>query len=141
VKPARVALDAGLAPAAILRRVTVVRLAEAGALANALAAGAPAGLHQFRIACKRLRYTFERCAAIDALFEPLAAHFGRLQDALGNARDCELLLAALPAPMTKTRRRLHDYQRANLAHATRLWSDALVLLAQTFRLADGQRGG
>ncbi len=116
----------------ILRRIVGVRLAEAGALASALGTGGTDELHHFRIAVKRLRYAFERFAAIDPLFEATATHFEHLQDALGETRDCDLLLRALPPTMPKTRARLADHRMTNALHAQRLWSDALVLLGETF---------
>jgi CHAD domain-containing protein len=140
VKPGPVDLgDAREAPD-ILRRVIGVRLAEAGALAAALGSAGTAELHQFRIAVKRLRYAFERLAAIDPLFEATATHLSHLQDALGETRDCDLLLAALPPTMPQTRARLLDHRLANALHAQRLWNDALVLLGETFRFTARESG-
>jgi CHAD domain-containing protein len=133
VKPGPVDLGDTREAPQILRLVIGVRLAEAGALAAALGSGGSAELHQFRIAVKRLRYAFERFAAIDPLFEATATHFEHLQDALGETRDCDLLLHALPPTMPKTRARLLEHRLTNALHAQRLWSDALVLLGETFR--------
>jgi CHAD domain-containing protein len=138
MKPGPVHLDGAVAAPDVLRRVTGVRLAEAGALAHALQSGAPDDLHQFRIACKRLRYVLERFAAIDLPFEAAATHFSHLQDALGETHDCDLLLAALPPTMGKTRARLREHRLTNALHAQRLWSDALVLLGETFRFVEAR---
>jgi CHAD domain-containing protein len=133
VKPGAVDLgDAREAPE-ILQCVIGVRFAEAGALAAALASGGTVELHQFRIAVKRLRYGLERLAAIDPLFEATATHLAHLQDALGETRDCDLLLHALPPTMPKTRARLLEHRLTNALHAQKLWNDALVLLGETFR--------
>jgi CHAD domain-containing protein len=115
-------------------------LAEAGALAAALGNGGTVELHQFRIAVKRMRYAFERFAAIDPLFEATVTHLSHLQDALGEARDCDLLLRALPPTMPKTRARLLEHRMTNALHAQRLWADALVLLGETFRFKGREPG-
>jgi CHAD domain-containing protein len=136
VKAGPVALDGATEPADVLRRVIGVRLAEAGGLAHALQTSEGEGLHQFRIACKRLRYALERLGAIDPPFESAALHFSRLQDALGEAHDCDLLLLALPPPMVKTRARLLENRLTAALRAQRLWNDALVLVGETFRFSD-----
>jgi CHAD domain-containing protein len=133
VKPGPVDLGDAREATQILRCVIGVRFAEAGALAAALASGGTVELHQFRIAVKRLRYTLERLAAIDPLFEATATHLAHLQDALGETRDSDLLLRALPPTMPKTRARLLEHRVTNALHAQRLWNDALVLLGETFR--------
>jgi CHAD domain-containing protein len=133
VKPGPVDLGEAREAPEILRCIIGVRLAEAGALANALGSGGTDELHQFRIAVKRLRYAFERLAAIDPLFDVTAAHLSHLQDALGETRDCDLLLRALPPTMPKTRAVLLEHRLTNALHAQRLWNDALVLLGETFR--------
>ncbi len=133
MKPGPVDLgDAREAPQ-ILRCVVGVRFAEAGALATALGTCGTGELHQFRIAVKRLRYALERFAEIDPLFEATTAHLAHLQDALGETRDCDLLLAALPPTMPKTRARLLEHRMTNALYAQRLWNDALVLMGETFR--------
>jgi CHAD domain-containing protein len=138
VKPSPVELDGARTPSDVLRRVTGVRLAEAGALASALQSTDPDGLHQFRISCKRLRYALERFAAFAPLFDTTASHFGHLQDALGEAHDCDLLLAQLPPTMPKTRARLLETRLGAALRASRLWNDALVLLGETIRFHDAQ---
>jgi CHAD domain-containing protein len=133
VKPGAVGLGEAREAPQVLRRIIGVRFAEAGALAAALARGGTVELHQFRIAVKRLRYTLERLAEIDPLFEATATHLAHLQDALGETRDCDLLLDALPPTMPKTRARLLEHRMTNALHAQRLWNDGLVLLGETFR--------
>jgi CHAD domain-containing protein len=134
VKPGAVDLGEEREAPEILRRVIGVRLAEAGALSSALRGGGTNELHQFRIAVKRLRYAFERLAAVDPPFEATAAHLSLLQDALGETRDCDLLQRTLPPTMPKTRARLLEHRLTNALHAQRLWNDVLVLLGETFRL-------
>jgi CHAD domain-containing protein len=133
VKPGAVDLGEEREAPEILRRVIGVRLAEAGALSSALRSGGTNELHQFRIAVKRLRYAFERLAAVDPPFEATATHLSLLQDALGETRDCDLLQRALPPTMPKTRARLLEHRLTNALHAQRLWNDVLVLLGETFR--------
>jgi CHAD domain-containing protein len=138
MKGARVELDGATEPADVLRRVIGVRVAEATALAAALQSGQSEGLHQFRIACKRLRYALERLGSIEPAFESAAAHFSHLQDALGEAHDCDLLLAALPPTMVKTRARLRETRLTAALRAQRLWHDAIVLVGETFRFSDAR---
>jgi CHAD domain-containing protein len=133
VKPGPVELGEAREAPQILRCVIGVRFAEAGAQATALRSGGTAELHQFRIAVKRLRYALERFAEVDPLFQATATHLAHLQDALGETRDCDLLLRALPPTMPKTRSRLLEHRLTNALHAQRLWNDALVLLGETFR--------
>jgi CHAD domain-containing protein len=134
VKPGPVDLGEAREAPQILRCIIGVRFAEVGAQAAALGTGGTNELHQFRIAVKRLRYALERFAQIDSLFEATATHLGHLQDALGETRDCDLLLRALPPTMPKTRARLLDHRLTNALHAQKLWKDALVLLGEAFRL-------
>ena len=136
MKPGPVDLGDAVEAPEILRCVIGVRLAEAGALAPALGSGGTTELHQFRIAAKRLRYAFERLAAVDPLFEATATHLSHLQDALGETRDCDLLLSALPPTMPKTRAALLEHRLENALHAKRLWNDVLVLLGETFRFTN-----
>jgi CHAD domain-containing protein len=133
VKPGPVDLGEAREAPQVLRCVIGVRFAEAGAQAAALVGGGTDELHQFRIAIKRLRYVLERFAEIDPLFEVTAEHLAHLQDALGETRDCDLLLRALPPTMPKTRGRLLEHRTTNALYAQRLWKDALVLLGETFR--------
>ena len=133
MKPGPVDLGEAQEAPQILRCIIGVRFAEAGAQAGALGSGGTDELHQFRIAVKRLRYALERFAEIDPLFEATATHLAHLQDALGESRDCDLLLRALPPTMPKTRARLLEHRLTNALHAQKLWSDALVLLGETFR--------
>jgi CHAD domain-containing protein len=134
VKPGPVDLGEAREAAQILRCIVGVRFAEAGAQAGALRTGGTDELHQFRIAVKRLRYALERFAEIDPLFEATATHLAHLQDALGETRDCDLLLRALPPTMPKTHGRLLEHRLTNALRAQKLWNDALILLGEAFRL-------
>jgi CHAD domain-containing protein len=139
MKPGPIDLDGAETPYDVLRRVTAARFAEAGSLAGALALGDPGALHRFRIACKRVRYALERFAALEPLFAAAAAHVERLTDALGETHDCDLLLAALPPAMPKTRATLYQRRAAHATAAQGLWNDALVLIAESVRYSDGKR--
>lgn len=141
MKPGAVELGEAREGPQVLRCIIGVRFAEAGAHAAALESGGTAELHQFRIAVKRLRYALERFAGFDPLFEATATHLAHLQDALGETRDCDLLLRALPPTMPKTRARLLEHRITNALHAQKLWRDALVLLGETFRFTARAPGG
>lgn len=82
------------------------------------------GLHQFRIAGKRLRYALERFADDDPSLRDGAERLARLQDALGEAHDRDVLLAILPPAMPQTQRRLHDEREGCVDDAVVLWAQA-----------------
>ncbi|HTX59541.1 MAG TPA: CHAD domain-containing protein [Verrucomicrobiae bacterium] len=133
VKPRPVPLQGAATVEDLMRGILSVRFGEACDLCAALESGDPAGLHQFRIACKRLRYALERFDALWPLFDASARHLALVQDALGEVHDCDLLLAQLPAEMPKTRLRLAaDRERCARRSAT-LWRDARVLLGESLR--------
>ena len=99
-------------------------------LADALARGARVddaastrrdkqGLHDFRIACKRLRYALERFQTLEPSLEAIAERLRSLQDALGEAHDRDVLLAILPPTMPATERRLTSEREAFVDRASR----------------------
>jgi CHAD domain-containing protein len=97
-------------------------MGEARALESALAACDERGLHQFRIACKRLRYAFERmgCGRTGSAG---AETFAQLSDALGEAHDRDVLLAILPPTMGRTQRRLLSERASYVDRARELWME------------------
>lgn len=81
-------------------------------------------LHAFRIACKRLRYALERFETAEPSLHETAEQLALLQDALGEARDRDVLLAILPAAMTQTERRLRREREEFVERAAALWREA-----------------
>ncbi len=109
----------------VIRRVVQTRRREVEALASGLERRDQQGLHDFRIACKRLRYAFERFADLEPSFESSAERFKALQDALGEAHDRDVLLTILPPAMGKTQRRLQDERERCVDRAIALWKQPL----------------
>jgi CHAD domain-containing protein len=108
-----------------MRRIAIVRFAELLTLATALRTQRARDLHDFRIACKRLRYALERFASKEpALFEA-ASRLAQLQEALGNWRDRETLLAVVPR-LELTARRIASERDDALSRANALWRDAFA---------------
>jgi CHAD domain-containing protein len=121
VKPERVGLQGVSDLHDIVARVVQTRLREVKALASGLELRDKQGLHDFRIACKRLRYALERFANLDPSFEASAERFRALQDALGEAHDRDVLLTILPPMMRKTHRRLLQEREQCVERAAALW--------------------
>jgi CHAD domain-containing protein len=112
----------------LAERVVATRLREAHALTSGLDSRDKQGLHDFRIACKRLRYALERFAALDQSLEAIAQRLAALQDALGEAHDRDMLLAILPAAMTATERRLRSDREACVDRAVANWTELQQLM-------------
>lgn len=123
MKPRRVALDGVGDVEELVERVVETRLNEVGGLTNELLRRDKRGLHDFRIACKRLRYALERFEALDPSLENAADRLARLQDALGDAHDRDLLLAILPPTMAATERRLRTERETCVDRALALWEE------------------
>jgi CHAD domain-containing protein len=123
VKPQRVDLGGVCDVDELADRVLRTRLREARALADGLQRRDRAGLHQFRIACKRLRYAAERFQAIDPPLSAIAQRLEALQDALGEAHDRDVLLQILPPAMPATERRLSSERERYVDEAIGLWSE------------------
>lgn len=122
MKPERVDLRGASDPNDVARRVVRTRLHEAQRLAAALVGRNKGELHDFRIACKRLRYALERFGSIDSsLCEP-AERLAAVQDALGEAHDCDVLLTILPPSMGETQRRLQGERDQWVDRAASLWA-------------------
>jgi len=113
----------------LARRVVAKRADEVMRLSQALAGRDKGELHDFRIACKRLRYALERFSVIEPSFAQMAEHFAGLQDALGQARDRDVLLTILPPAMGDTQRRLQREREVCVIAADVMW-EALRETAQ-----------
>jgi CHAD domain-containing protein len=125
VKPERVDLHGVSDLHDIVQRVVQMRLHEVEALASGLERRDKQGLHDFRIACKRLRYAFERFADLDASYGASAERFRALQDVLGDAHDRDVLLTILPPAMGNTLRRLQYEREECVDRAVELWKQPL----------------
>ncbi len=112
----------------LVARVVRTRLHEARSLAGELERREKQGLHDFRIACKRLRYALERFQVLDASLEPVAGRLAQLQDALGEAHDRDVLLSILPPTMASTERRLMTDREACVDRAVAYWADLEQLM-------------
>jgi CHAD domain-containing protein len=112
----------------LVERVLQTRLGELRALAGGLRTRDRQSLHDFRIACKRLRYAFERFAKPGSELDVAAAGLASLQDALGEAHDRDLLLAILPPSMGATQRRLRAEREACVDRAAALWEQACAVV-------------
>lgn len=112
----------------LVERIVRVRSREARALTRALEARDRQGLHDFRIACKRLRYALERFQTLDPSLGDIAERLAALQDALGEAHDRDVLLAILPAAMNATERRLQTEREAYVDRAIELSHRIAMLL-------------
>lgn len=123
MKPQRIDLEGARDAGELARRVLHTRLREARNLASGLAKRDKKGLHDFRIACKRLRYAFERFESIEPSLEGISDRLASLQDALGEAHDRDVLLAILPPTMPATERRLLMEREACVDRAVALWGE------------------
>jgi CHAD domain-containing protein len=128
VKPQRVALGGVTNPDEVVERVLETRLREAHDLTSGLARRDKQGLHDFRIACKRLRYALERFEALDPSLESAADRLALLQDALGEAHDRDVLLAILPPQMAATQRRLQADRETCVDRSVALWEEARKIM-------------
>lgn len=112
----------------LVARVVQKRLSEARALTTGLQRRDAHGLHDFRIACKRLRYALERFGRLEPSLEHVADGLARLQDALGEAHDRDVLLLILPPTMAATERRLQIEREQCVDRAVALWSEVDQLI-------------
>jgi CHAD domain-containing protein len=121
MKPQRVGLRRAQTAADVIDCIVRTRREETAALAAALESRAPQALHDFRIACKRLRYAMERFCDRVPEFERPAARLAEIQDALGDAHDRDVLLAILPPTMPETERRLIEERESFVDRAAQIW--------------------
>jgi CHAD domain-containing protein len=135
VKPERVDLRGVERVEELVERVLQMRLREVRALTTGLERRDNAGLHDFRIACKRLRYAIERFAPLEPSLETIGERLALLQDALGGAHDRDVLLAILPPSMSATERRLKAARDECVDRAVVIWQD----VEQRMRALDSHR--
>ncbi|MBV8531181.1 MAG: CHAD domain-containing protein [Candidatus Eremiobacteraeota bacterium] len=128
MKPQRVDLGGVSSVEEVIERVLEARLAEVRTLTRGLHDRDKRGLHDFRIACKRLRYALERFEALNPSLEAVADRLAMLQDALGEAHDRDVLLAILPPAMAATERRLQSEREACIDRAFSLWKEVEELI-------------
>lgn len=119
----------------LVDRVVQVRLREVRALTMGLERRDKQGLHDFRIAGKRLRYALERFQVLEPSLEPIAEQLALLQDALGEAHDRDVLLGILPPTMAATERRLRSEREESLDRAIAQWRE----LEQLVQALDSHR--
>jgi len=128
VKPKHVDLRGAGGVGDVAKRVLETRLSEARALAGELEHRERRGLHDFRIACKRLRYALERFEALESSLAVAADRLAHLQGELGEAHDRDVLLAILPPAMGQTERRLQSEREACVDRAIMLWAELRGLM-------------
>ncbi|MBV8724380.1 MAG: CHAD domain-containing protein [Candidatus Eremiobacteraeota bacterium] len=121
MKPQVVELRGVTTARELARRVIGTRAQEVGRLAAAFEGREKAQLHDFRIACKRLRYALERFSALEPSLEAASQQFALLQDALGEAHDRDVLLTILPPAMGETQRRLQLEREVCVIAAAAMW--------------------
>ena len=135
VKPRRVDLAGVAGVDELAGCVLQTRLHEAHSLATGLEQRDKQGLHDFRIACKRLRYALERFRAVEPSLERIAERLALLQDALGEAHDRDMLLTILPPTMPLTERKLQTERAELVDRAVALWGE----LQQMMQALDSHR--
>jgi CHAD domain-containing protein len=127
MKPERIDLHGVKDVAGLARRVLQTRLSEVRRLEPGLEHRDKQGLHNFRIACKRLRYALERFETREPSLRATAERLALLQDALGEAHDRDVLLSVLPPTMAQTERRLRDERALYVERASVLWKEVKEL--------------
>lgn len=122
MKPKRVDLHDARSVRDVIDAIVRTRRKEATELSAALREREPLPLHDFRIACKRLRYAMERFCKRVPEFEDPANELAQIQDALGEAHDRDVLLAILPPTMPETERRLREEREELVERAVEIWT-------------------
>ncbi|HEY6487224.1 MAG TPA: CHAD domain-containing protein [Candidatus Cybelea sp.] len=113
---------------ALARQVLKTRGREVRRLAAGLEHRDKQGLHDFRIACKRLRYALERFTGREPPLQATVERLTLLQDALGEAHDRDVLLSVLPPTMPRTERSLREERDNYVARAGVLWQEVQELV-------------
>jgi CHAD domain-containing protein len=135
VKPEPVELRGTKRLEELVDRVLQTRLREVRALTAELERRETRSLHDFRIACKRLRYAIERFASLEPSLAAIGERLALLQDALGDAHDRDVLLAILPPTMQSTQRRLQNERDECVDRAVTIWRQ----VEQWMRAPDSHR--
>ncbi len=78
-------------PEAVMRRIITLRFAEILSRSQALTSGGMKGLHDMRIACKRLRYALEIFSSQLPYLSEAVKGLRVMQDTLGELHDCDVL--------------------------------------------------
>jgi CHAD domain-containing protein len=131
MKPDPIPLGGVAAAEELSGLVVQTRMREVHRLAPGLLRRERQGLHDFRIACKRLRYAFERFEALEPTLATMTPSLARLQDALGEAHDRDVLLAILPPTMMRTRDELESGRERFVEQAARLWMEFQAIAGLT----------
>jgi CHAD domain-containing protein len=129
MKPERVDLHDVSEVRALMDRVVQSRWREVRRLSGGLDVRDKQGLHDFRIACKRLRYALERFESVDPSHQSAAERLAQIQDALGEAHDRDVLLAIVPPTMALTQRRLQQDREGFVERAAALWVELRDLMS------------
>jgi CHAD domain-containing protein len=138
LKPQRIELSGIEDMQGVIERVLQGRIEEAEALAAGIVRRDKQSLHDFRIACKRLRYALERFESLEPSLATAAERLALLQDALGQAHDRDVLLGILPPTLGATQRRLQADREACVDRAAALWDEVRALLhPQNAATSDG----
>ena len=129
MKPERIDLHDVHELRELIDRVVQTRSREVRRLSGGLDVRDNKGLHDFRIACKRLRYALERFEVIEPSLHAPAERLAQMQDALGEANDRDVLLAILPPTMALTQRRLQREREEHVDRAVALWLELRDLMS------------
>jgi len=108
-------------------RIVAIRFSEALLLSDAFEDADPRRLHDFRIACKRLRYAIELLRDdLPPVFHEAARVLQQLQDLLGEVHDCDVLSAmAVEHGAQRLRKRIAREREKKIESARRLWRSSL----------------
>lgn len=121
MKPQPVDLAGSVKRRDVIDRIVATRYGEATTHSSALEDRERGKLHDFRIACKRLRYACERfCRHVPEL-EAGAEALAAIQDALGEAHDRDVLLSILPPTLPLTQARLIAERARYVGEASERW--------------------
>ena len=126
MKARRIDLDESVGVDDAMRRIAIVRFCEVLSLALALRDARERPLHDFRIACKRLRYALERFAPREPSLREAAVRLSQIQDTLGEAHDRDVLLTLLDEQLRATAARIRSDRKACIERARALWHDAFA---------------
>ncbi len=94
MKGRRISVGLSDTPQTVMHRVIAIRFAEVLERAAELASGSVSGLHDLRIACKRLRYALETFSTELPRLSNAVETLREMQDTLGELHDCDILAEA-----------------------------------------------